>query len=637
MSWFGLFDRLRLRPPPAAEGWPLPGSQLRLVDRDLSALYRSAILAAGDDWRADMFDIASHHLARARAAADGAFHVEVRLTGRPQGLLFADAAARGLLAWHEASHSAMLRMPGHIGETPLAPADLDLLLTETLPIRSIASLAVWAIDAGEVQALLYRLAPWLTRHTHAIVRLPAAAAADAVAALPGWPARCAALLPCTSAADAEGRGEDPSDILLCLEDLSQKTSAETDARTIRRDSWNDKDRGWRSAAQGGVAMQMPLPDRAVTAGWTLGIQDDIPRSPAGVALSLLQTAPYRAVAGFDYVLDINGAVLMDIAGTICAVPQTGPIVVAPASLRLPDLATAEAKTTAEAMARMGLLHDGMVTAQRPAPIHTVSDRPAFLLGPAISRVGFITEIVPMLEYLLQICEQERLAPDQVEVIAPGVDIALAEAALALAGFPAASLRRATDGVLFRRLLVTTPASHGDRAQRAAAYDAFWARTDRLRHGAVFSSFSRPRPADRFYLIDSSGPSLLNGDAIAAEAARHGFQSLDTARTDLATIATQLAGARALVGTSHALGWSCLARACAIGALHADTDPATPHALLHAAAARGHSVTMAFGSAIGPAASGGFAIDPGRFDTLLDRIEAGLSGAAAQAPLTGAAR
>ena len=78
MSWFGLFDHLRLHGMSgagqerhaglAAQGWSMPGSQLRLTDRGLAALYRGAILAAGKDYRADMFDLAGHYLAHAAPA-----------------------------------------------------------------------------------------------------------------------------------------------------------------------------------------------------------------------------------------------------------------------------------------------------------------------------------------------------------------------------------------------------------------------------------------------------------------------------------------------------------------------------------------------------------------------------------------
>jgi hypothetical protein len=639
MGWFGLFDQLRLRTSAGAErdpgaampGWALPGSQLRVTDRGLAALYRGLILAAGQDYRADMFDLAGHHLARSHAAGAGLFHIDARLTGRPQRILFGEDPAHGLIAWHEPSQTAQVRLPG--GTAPagvmLEHTTLASLLSLTLPIQAIASLSAWVDTAAQAIALLHGLEPWLTGATRATLRVTEAVAAELIIALPQLPARCALIVPCTGAADHEGRGEDPTHLLLCLERLSAQTvddaagRAAAAPRRILRETWNDRDRAWRTARQGGVAVQLPLPRRELRPSWTVSIVEDVPATPIGVAVAALQTTAYRASCGFDYVAELSGATVLTVADTVFVVPQDGPVLIEPSLLPDADGETADPAGAAMLGARVAL-QNGQLAAERARPVDTLSDRPAFLLGTAASPARYLTEIWPRMEYLFRQCEQDRLTPDAFDVLVPGgADTLVIDSLLAL-GILRANIRRDLAGVLFRRLLVVPPASHADRAQRGTAYDAFWVRLETLRRGGDFVSFSQARPPDRVFLTAGDGGSLLNATSLAAIARQRGFQLVSPHDADFTTLAVQLAAARIIIGESDAMAWSVLARDCAIGALLADTATQVPHALLHAAAARGHTVAVAFGSAIGvPGQPGcGFAVAPELLDALIDRLERG---------------
>lgn len=600
-----------------------------------------------------MFDLAGHYLSRSTPAGPGLFHIDARLTGRPQRILFGVDRGPGLIAWHAPTATTTIRLPGAAQPrgVVLDNASLLSLLNQTLPIGAISSLSIWADTAEAARALLEGLAPFLSRHTQAVLRLSQPVATEVLEALPTWPLHCAMVLPCTGAADHEGRGEDPSDLLLCLERLSPQTVQDAAAQAaalpheIRRDTWNEKDRAWRLSRQGGVALMQPLPDTRVSPGWTLTVEGESPATPVGLAAVALQSVPYRAGAGLDYVADIDAATMMALGGSVFIVPQEGPVLIDPAMVPSADAdpqaspATGHNPTNEAARA---LLAGGSFGARRLRPIHTVSDRPAFLLGNTASPIAYLTELWPRLEYLFQICEQERLDVEAFDIVVPGGRAApglgrLVPDSLTAIGIPAANIRTDIEGMLFRRLLVATPASRSDMAQRSLAYEQFLTRFDSLRHGSDFVSFSRPRAPSLLFLTCSEGPQALNGEALAAAAVQRGWHVVDTQTTSFEDLAVLLAGARAIVGTGQALAWSCLARGCALGVLLADTQPSLPYAALHAAAARGHTVSLAFGTSIGYGDTPGFALAQDRLEALLGRIEAGLAGNTARGQAIGVAR
>ena len=382
-------------------------------------------------------------------------------------------------------------------------------------------------------------------------------------------------------------------------------------------------------------MHTPLPDRTLLANWTLNIIEDVPPTPAGVAVAALQTTAYRASCGFDYVAEVSGARLITAGGTLFVVPQDGPVVVDPTRFVAADSEAGPPQT--EAMAALlqscGVLSDGRFAVTRQGPVRSLSARPAFLLGNAPSAERYLTEILPQLEYLLRHCEQERLAPGDCDIVVPGEATSLLRDGLAVLGIPKASLRAAEDHVLYRALMVAPPASRADRAQRSAAYDQFWDRIATLRDGADFVSFSRRPPADRLFLTGGAGPGLFNAATLAETARARGFAVVSLRDNDLPSLLQLLSGARILIGDTASLAWSVLARGCAVGALLADTAEGVPHQVLHAAAARGHSVSIVFGTGIGGAASG-FAVAPDLLEALIDRLERGLTRAPA---LAGAVR
>jgi hypothetical protein len=362
-----------------------------------------------------------------------------------------------------------------------------------------------------------------------------------------------------------------------------------------------------------VTALLPLHGQGLKDGWTVSIVEDVPGTPVGMALAALQTTPYRAASGFDYVAEVSGARLLRMPDGLCILPIDGPVLIEPAD-----------PAGAIGVNARGAVANGQLSLALPPPVHTLSDRPAFLLGAAPSTGRYLTEIWPRMEYLFQRCEQEQLPLDAFDVLVPGGASALVRDSLMELGLPPWCVRDAVEGVLFRRLLVVPPASHADRAQRSAAYDAFWTRRAGLRRATDFVSFSRPQPADRLFLTAGDGESLLNPAGLAAVARQRGFQVVSTRDTDFTRLTALLAGARMIIGDRYSLVWSVLASECAIGVLLANTAAVLPHAVLHAAAARGHSVAVAFGSAIGAqdpnAPDRGFAVAPAELEALIDRLE-----------------
>ncbi len=634
MSWFGLFDRLRLHPGPGDVSWPLPGSQLRVADAGLASLYREAIVAAGDPWRADMFDLAGHFLARTAAAGAGRAHLDARITGRPQRILFGEDQDRGLIAWHAADDITVLRLPGSPSPAAVALPHANLLglLQQTLPITALPTVSLWAETALDVVTLLKAIAPWLLRESRAVVRLPPSAARELLAQLADLPAVCAAIVPCTGAADHDGRGEDPTELLLCLEDLSTQTAAEAARRagSLSREGssglWNLQDREWRTARQGGVCIQLPLPGRALSAGWPPAVIEAGPGGPLGAALALLQTQGLRATTGFDYVAEVRAATVLAHGPAVLLVPQDGPAVLDPRLLPGADSDSPadpeETRRVVDELAVAGWTTDTAapvtLVTRRAGPVRRLSDRPAFLLGATdVPTQDYLTAIWPRLEQLLQLAERGRVAPDDFDILAPGPAHRLLRDSVASLGLDPARVQTCCDDVLYREILTVPPACQTGLAQRSAGFDQFWQRLARDRSARDFISFTRPPAPDRFYLTTREGPCLLNGGALAKVAASRGLRVIDTDGLDFETLATTLAQARVIVGTAHALAWACFARACQLGVLIGDGEPAPPYAVLHVAASCAHSVTLACGTSIG---AGGFAVGAARFEALLDRVD-----------------
>jgi hypothetical protein len=627
MSWFGLFDRLRLYP--AAPGWPLPGSQLRLEDEGLAALYRDAVIAAGEPWRADMFDLAGHHMARATAQAPGQVHLDARLTGRPQRILFGDDRQCGILSWHAETTTIGLSLPGvSDGAVTLPHTGLLAALTRALPVSAIVSVSLWAGSAEDAMVMLRAIAPWLVATSRAVVRLPPEAARAMLGSLAQLPASCAAALPCAGAADHEGRGEDPRDVLLCLESLSRQSPAEAEARSaaqsreMRCDLWNIHDAAWRGARRGGVAVQLPLPERGAAAGWPAALVGAPPRGPLGAALAALQSGGMRAGSGFDYVAEVNAAAVVRRGAAVLVVPQDGPALLDPALLpAADDEATPPARVTQAAFTVLqaaGWIRDNALAFSLPGPMRLVSGRTGFLLGATDGDTArFLTGLWPRLEYLLQHAEQRRVPLDSIDILAPAPTHRLLGACVAALGLDPGRIVTACEGVLYHEVLVVPPASQAAAPRRALAFDQFWQRLAQARGGAGFVSFSQQRPPERLYLTTADGPELLNGPALAHVAQSRGYHVVDTDTTDFASLALLMRHARIIVGASAALGWTGLASGCALGVLIGEADAAPPYAVLHAAAARGHTVAIACGSAVGRL---GHAVATARFEALLDRID-----------------
>ncbi len=635
MSWFGLFDRLRLHTGPGSQGWPLPGSQLRVTDAGLASLYRDAIIAAGDPWRADMFDLAGHYLARTAAPASTHVHLDARLTGRPQRILFGADSRCGILAWDAPSATTAIRLPGSTDPAAivLPHAGLLSLLAQTLPVTAITTVSLWAATAVEAITLLQAIAPWLVRETRAVVRLGPEAARDLLPQLASLPAACVAVIPCSGAADHEGRGEDPSEVLLCLEDLSGQTAEQAHARAMQprrftRDLWNLHDRAWRTArddaaSQGGVVVQMPLPQRDVAAGWPPVVIDPLPPGPLGATLATLQSDGLRATTGFDYVAEVSAVTLFTHGRTVLLVPQDGPALLDPAILPIADDEMHEAADIALAaqglLSGAGWLQGGALVLTRTTPIRRVNDRQAFLLGAtAVPDSEYLTTIWPRLEILLQHCEQRRLSIDDVDILAPSPAHRLLRDSVASLGLDPDRLQHDCDGVLYRSILAVPPTLHLATARRSAAFDQFCRRLARERGDAAFVSFSAARPPEKLYLTTSAGPALLNGAAIGKLAQAAGYRMIDTDATDFATLAALLGHASRIVGVAAAMGWACLARNGRLGVLIAEADAPPPYQALHTAACCDHSVTIACGTTLG---AGGFAVATSRFEALLERIDA----------------
>jgi hypothetical protein len=632
MSWFGLFDRLRLRAASTIEGWPMPGSRLRLTEANLASFYRSAILAEGAGFTADLFDIAGHELARrwTPSATQHAAHLDIRLAGRAQRILFAGDAGQNILSWFAPGQLCTLRIDA--ADLTLQQTDLWPLLEETLGLTHVPTLTLWAEDVATAGHVLTRLAPLLSSNSVALLRLPARMVQEALAACNTWPARCAAVIPCTGAADTDGRGEEPADVILCLESLSTRIAgAETLVlQPIQRPIWNAIDRAGRLAGQGGVTVRQPLPERILTSGWTMPVIGDVPLTPAGLAVAGLQATPFRAQAGFDHVIDVQAATVFQDDGLVVVLPQTGPVVIAPALLREADaVEPASNKVAIEAAARRVLQARGLLgtlgfAAARGQPIRRFSDRTAFLLTGDWRADVYISEIWPTLEYLFQSCETTRTDIGTIDLLLPGVALdsptgRLMRDSLLILGFDAERIHAGTQPSLYRHVIMTTPASSAVGPQRSSVYDQFWQRVEASVRIDAHVSFTRPRRSDRLMLRSRTGTALLNAPALEAIARRWGYEIVEPEALSLNELISVMAQAKSVIGTAAALTWACLCRQGTLGGLMSDQEDGLPFAALNAAASRGLGVMAAFGTTSSPAARGSFSLAPDRFEALLTRI------------------
>ena len=637
MGWFGLFDLLRF-PQDAgpAAGWAMPGSRLRLIDRHLAALYHGAVTDIGHGFHADTFDIASHHLARSSAPESGAFHVDMRMTGRPASMLFGSDHTQAILAWHAASATATVRLAGADPVVALPHADLAALLEQSLPIQQIATLSAWVEDFQGIEAAMKQLDPWLTTSTRAIIRMPQTALEAMLGRLPAWPARCVAVVPCSTAAEGAAGIEAVSDVIVCFQDVSQRSpmavvdAARGRVRRLRAETWNDKSRAQRSVAQGGLEVRLPADRAKPGSGLPITLLGDAPATLAGASFAAMQARPFQATTGFDYLLDISAATISRRNGTLFVVPQRGPVVIDPQALPEADASGLSPESMRDFLASCGAGDDGWFVEQAKAPVGALAARPTFLMTPNAGPLDHMMASWPNLQLVFELCDLERLAVSEIDVLVPArpghpdtagwvID------SLLQSGFERSQIKHEFDGVLYRRLLLASPGCSSTGAQRAAGFDRFWNRYAASAGRAGFVSFSRARPSGKVLLVDEQTAPIVNGADLQAMARDRGYQIVNVAESALGEMVTALSAARVVVGPGSLLGWACLATQATLGLLHRDGDAALPYPALHAASARGHAVVVMFGTSIGSFVQSAFVVAPDRFAALLDRVE--LSGPA----------
>ncbi len=609
MGWFRLFDRLRLRPASdAPEGWALPGSTLRLTDPHLAAYFRDLISAAGVSAQADLFDIASHAFARSTIPAPGRFHVDLRCKGPPASLMFGTDSAHAVLAWHQASRVAGLILPkGEVVE--LLEADLLGLCKHHLNIAEIATLSAWMPDAETTLAWLVNLAPWLTTHSRAVIRLPGSALAGVINSLPSWPFKPVALLPCEPA-EVDPASPLP-DILLCLEEISRQTTqaatarAHAAARVVRATLWQGE-----SNPAGGVSVSPIAESRTAASGLPIALLGDAPPTAAGAALFGMQRNPMRGWAANAVRIEMQAASLFVRAGCVVAVPLSGPAVFDPD----------HAADAATVLAAENWLDAEGVAVPRVEAIHTVAARTAVLVGSSASRESFFSTIWPRIALAFELIEREKLSAAQIELVFPQGADAWTRAMVALCGFNPALIRTECEGVLFRRLILSSPACDLAAPRRSDMFDLFWQNLAGFASGGAAASVTLARPSGLVLLLTADSQ-LLNAAELATLARDRQYRVIDpqtAAPDDLAAI---LRNARVVVAESRHAIWSALASNAGLGLMQADTDPAIPYAALHVAGARGHQVVAMFGATIGDDASAGYVVASDRLAMMFDRLEA----------------
>ncbi len=587
---------MRLRPDSEAlEGWGLPGSRLRLTDPHLASYFRDLAANAGTDIAADSFDLASHALARSIKPQTGRWHLDLRLIGSPARLLFGAASQHAILAWHAPTAIAMLRLPGRAPVT-LEHADPVSLCGAQLALDDIATLSAWMPTIPALAEWLQALAPFMSNETRAVIRMPGEALASLVAILPGWPVKPVAILPCEPE-PGDDDADRPLDILLCLEALSTRAPRDSAARTALAlpplTMWQP---GEKMPERCGLVATR-LDDSPVAAGLMLTLIGDAPATQAGAELDGLQRNPLRAETGEFLRLDATAARLDIIEGRVVVQTVRGVAAQDPA-------AVAEIP----------------VSVPRAARLREVVDRPALLLGASGSREAVLGEILPRLELACELIEREKLAPDGIELVCPNGADDFLRAALDLCGFGTAPIRVATEGVLFRRLILASDGCAMDAPRCSAMFDRFWSRVSTMRLAAANWSLTAPRPTGRVLLL---GPDslILNAADLAVVARDREYAVIDPDIALPQAIASLLRDATVVISPSRTGIWSVLARNSALGLLQSDVDPVMPYPALHAASARRHSVLAMFGSGIGDDPESGFVIASDRLALMMDRLEA----------------
>jgi hypothetical protein len=553
----------------------------------------------------------------------------MRMTGRAAQMLFGSDQTQSILAWHSPNTTARLRLAGTDEAIVLPQVDLLSLLHLTLPVQQITTLSAWVEDFIGIEQVMKLLDPWLTTQSRAIIRMPQTALPAMLRRLPVWPARCAAVLPCTYVGDGSSAAEAVIDVIVCFEDISAQSPhaagkrMETTPRALLAETWNEKLRSQRGKQSGGVNVRLPTDRSRPASALAVTLLGDAPATLAGASFAAMQTRPFQPSIGFDYLLDVSAATITSEHETLFVVPQRGPVIVDPARLPGADAAGMSPEEMRQFLTAHGVERDGRFFAGRKSPIEAVASRPTFLLSATANALDHVTQSWPNLQHLFELCDRERMVLADIDVLIPGADRFVIDSLL-LSGIAPAQLRFSFDGVLYRRLLVANPASQAASSQRSPIYDRFWAQRAEALGRASFVSFSQPKPSGKVLLVDPLAAPIVNGATLQAMARDRGYQVIAPASAGMAELIAALAAAWVVVGPSALLGWSCLAPAGALGLLHASNETALPYPALHAAAARGHSIIAMFGSSIGAASNAPFVVAPDRFTALLDRVEAGAS-------------
>lgn len=598
MGWFRLFDRMRLRPDTEAlQGWGLPGAHLRLTDAHLASYFRDLAANSGVDVVPNGYDIASHLLARSSVPAIGRWHLDLRLLGTPARLLFGASSEHTILSWHEPSARAELQMPGRAA-VELQGVDLRSLCGAHLGLRDLATISASVPDMQALGQWLQSLGPFLTRDTRAVIRLPGEALGALVAVLPNWPVKPVALLPCEG--DPTGEEAEPRmDLLLCLEALSRRAPQDVAVAASVGEGvtfWHDLSP--RPAVSGGL-LATALEDSPTAGGLLIEVFGDAPPTNAGAALHGLQRNALRAEPGGFLRLDLTAARLQRAGDALVARTVSGMATFDPflgphewGNPELPDL----------------------------SPVDEVVARPALLLGRVASRTEALTTLLPRLDLLSELIEQEKLGADGVELVCPdGADGWMREM-LALCGFGAAFLRIDVSHVLFSRLILASPAASLSEVSRSAMFDRFWRRVSTMPLEDANWSLTAPRPTGKVMLI-GPGSLILNQSELAQLARERRYAVVDPDRAKPHDIAALLRDASVVIAPSRLGVWSALARRCVLGLLHADTDPDLPLPALHAAGARRHNVMLMFSSGVGDDPAAGSVVATDRLAAMMDRMEA----------------
>jgi len=601
LGWFRLFDRMRLRPDSEAlQGWGLPGARLRLTDPHLASYFRDLAANSGVDVVPNSFDIASHLLARSFVPAPGRWHLDLRLLGAPARLLFGASSGHTILSWHEASARAELQMPGR-PSVALDGVDLRSLCGEHLGLRDLATISAWVPDAVALGTWLQTLTPFLSRETRAVIRLPGEALGGLVAVLPNWPVKPVALLPC----EGEVVGEDAEprmDLLLCLEALSPRAPQDV-AAEFSADKPESAVTFWHDltpppTTSGGL-LASALEDSPTAGGLMISLLGDAPPTNVGAAIYGLQRTPLRAESGEFLRLDLSAARLQRAGDGLVARTVSG-------------MATFDPY--------FGVHQGGNPDLPELSPVTEVVARPALLLGRARNRIEALAALLPRLNLLGELIEQEKLGADGVELVCPDGFDGWTRDMLALCGFGAASLRTEIDQVLFRRLILATPAARLTSASRSAMFDRFWRRVETMPLEDGNWSLTAQRPTGKVLVI-GPGSLILNQSELAQLARERRYAVVDPDSTRPQEIAALLRDASVVIAPARLGVWSALARRCVLGLLQSDTDPDLPIPALHAAGACRHNVVMMFGSGVGDDPQAGAVVATDRLAAMMDRMEA----------------